>query len=163
RSTRKRFRQGRGMRDQTRDPIPFAGAWFAACCVLAVAVVYRFEQQFYESIAVVSMLILNAWATAVHWLRSYPAAALEVGAKQQPTALLALSGFLLGTLGAIGGLILYLVGISVALLLFIPFFVGRWLATNPGPARYPLDLILVLFIALLLFGVVFPILWRIIE
>lgn len=139
--------------------------WQFICCLLAVPVVYFFAQYFYEAVAItfrgVGLLIGHLFQTMTPVIESLT------------------SGRCAGLGDCLARLVFYLVVVVPVVLLFaavafvlaavvavgvlIPYGIAYWLATHPGPPRYLLDVVLVWYVAMFLYGVLFPFLWRLTE
>lgn len=135
--------------------------WQLTCCLLAAPIVYAFEAYLYEALAFVTLGIGNGIFYGV-------GGAMEGFFKSlgtwKPSGLLGLLLIL------IFGIILICFTIVVAvvfLIIMIPvsiaIMIAYWLVTSPGPPRYLLDLVFVWYLGMLLYGVMFPLLWRAIE
>ena len=142
------------------------GLWLAIGLVLAAPVVYVFEQQFYESFAVLLNLtgrLLTELLPRVVGM----AEGVAAGSPRLQSLLYVLFAF--GVTAVLTAVLVAatIVGSRVVIqavaALAIPYAVMYWLATHPETPRYLLDLILAGYTGALFFGVVFPLLWRGVE
>jgi hypothetical protein len=143
-----------------KDETPLLNAWQLVCCALAVPVVYYFEQYFYEAI----VLIISAAGYVLTLPMHVPASDILPGLDPHDPILFTLLVKLpLMLVIALACIVFALAVIAVGLVLLVPWGLAYWLATHPGPPRYLLDLILVWYVGLFLYGVLFPLVWRLTE
>lgn len=134
--------------------------WQVICCLLAVPIVYFFEQQIYEALAFIVYGSLRAAPGFFDGIMQGFFRALPGG---QPNFLGVLLAIVLGFVMIVVAIVLWIVMIVVLVVLCVPGYITYLSVTTPGPARYVLDVVFVWYLGMLLYGVVFPLLWRVIE
>lgn len=150
----RRIRRARRLRPKkSRATGKRLSPWQLICFALAVPIVYTFEQYFFEAV--------TAFFYGTKWLALAPfRVPVSNLFPETDSVILALLVFAIAVVIFVLGVIMLVIALVVTAITIPPGFIAYWLATHPGPPRYVLDIGLVWYVGMFLYGVMFPLLWQ---